>query len=294
MIAPTRTVVRAEVLGMCFGVRDALALLESLDDPASVTVHGELVHNPVVLQDLRVRGFHLGGEGTAGEERAVPGTERVLITAHGVSDRERARLIGAGKALLDTTCPLVERVHRRAKQLAGRVDHVVVIGRPGHAEVRGIVEDLPSSTVVPAAGDVTEYPFARLGVVCQTTTPPHLAREILAAIRAANPRAEVEYAETICAPTREHQKALDRLLPQVDCVVVVGGANSNNTLELARRAEASGVRAVRVASPDELRAEHVAGAARIGLTAGTSTLARTVDAVEARIGELLGAAPESR
>ncbi len=286
MTDPHRTVVRAEVLGMCFGVRDALVLMESLDDPGSVTVHGELVHNPVVLQDLRVRGFHLGSESA---DRAVPGTERVLITAHGVSDRERARLTSAGKTLIDTTCPLVERVHRRAKQLSTRVNHVVVIGRPGHVEVRGIVEDLPSATVVPDVESVAEYPFAKLGVVCQTTTPPHLARAVLAAIRAANPHAEVEYAETICAPTREHQKALDRLLTEVDCVVVVGGANSNNTLELARLAEHAGVRAVRVADASELHAGHLAGATRVGLTAGTSTLARTVDAVEARIGELVAA-----
>src|SRR5204863_8321501 len=108
----------------------------------------------------------------------LPGTPAVLGTAHGVSDRERARLAAAGREVIDTTCPLVRRAHAAAVRLRDDGYHVLVIGRPGHVEVRGIVEDLPSHDVVPDASAVRRYPCARLGVVCQTTTPVRLAAAV--------------------------------------------------------------------------------------------------------------------
>ena len=270
-------VIRADVLGMCFGVRDALAALESHPDPASATIHGQLVHNPVVVQDLLVRGFRTTEE----TDRATPPeTPTVVITAHGISDRERARLQAAGKQLVDTTCPLVRRAHARAVELANRVDHVLLIGRPGHVEVVGIAEDLPSVTVVPDVDAVETYPFTRLGVVCQTTTPPTIAAAVHCAIVERNPTAAVEFVNTVCAPTRDHQRSLEELLTQVEAVVVVGGAASNNTRALAELATARGVRSVRVAGPAELDRDWFAGVGTVGLTAGTSTLPGTVDAVE--------------
>src|SRR4051812_49788635 len=97
-------VIRAEAMGLCFGVRDALALVRGLDEPAGVTVHGELVHNEAVVRELDARGFRRSdGPGRT----SLPVTGRVVITAHGVSDRERGRLLEAGKELIDATCPLV-------------------------------------------------------------------------------------------------------------------------------------------------------------------------------------------
>ena len=85
-------VIRATALGMCFGVRDALAAVAAIDEPGNVTIHGELVHNETVQDELRHRGFVLNPEtGRIG----LPITERVVITAHGISERERARLLAA-------------------------------------------------------------------------------------------------------------------------------------------------------------------------------------------------------
>jgi 4-hydroxy-3-methylbut-2-en-1-yl diphosphate reductase len=121
-------VIRAEVLGLCFGVRDALKAIAAVTEPRGVTIHGELVHNETVLTQLGARGFRMVGEA---ERQGVPETDTVLITAHGVSDRERARLRAAGKQLLDTTCPLVTRAHQAAQKLQERGYHVLLIGRRG-------------------------------------------------------------------------------------------------------------------------------------------------------------------
>ena len=277
-------VIRANVLGMCFGVRDALAVMRDIAAPQSVTIHGELVHNEVVLHQLRIRGFGMVGEA---ERDSLPDTPRVLVTAHGVSDRERARLTAAGKTLIDTTCPLVRRVHAAALKFAAAGCHLIVIGKPGHVEVRGIVEDVPSHDVVPSVDAVRTYPATRLGVICQSTTPPELAAAILAEVRRLNPHAQVTYADTICRPTREHQRALAELLPRVEAVVVVGGRNSNNTVELARRVADYGLPACHVVGPNDLDAGWVTRFERVGLTAGTSTLEETVNAVERRLEEML-------
>ena len=142
-------VIRADVMGMCFGVRDALKVIEGISDPQGVTIHGQLVHNEVVLDDLKARGFAMQDEPTGDRSgELVPGGERVLITAHGISDRERRLLESAGKTLIDTTCPLVMRVHQAAQALQAQGYHVLVIGRKAHVEVQGIIDDLTSVNVI--------------------------------------------------------------------------------------------------------------------------------------------------
>jgi 4-hydroxy-3-methylbut-2-enyl diphosphate reductase len=269
-------VIKAEVLGMCFGVRDALALIDHVERPENVTIHGELVHNEQVIARLHERGFHMVKES---QRRPLPMTDTVLVTAHGISNAERERLRGAGKHLLDTTCPLVERAHQAAQKLQTDGYHVLVIGKPGHVEVQGIVEDLQSYTIVPTVGDVRSYPYVRLGIMCQTTTPVAMAQEIRAAVALKNPHAEVRFIDTICLPTKEHQRALERMLDQVEAVVVVGGRNSNNTRQLVLRCQERGLRAYHVQGPDDLRPEWFDGIETVGLTAGTSTLDETIQAV---------------
>lgn len=272
-------ILRADALGMCFGVRDALQVLDLVPEPTEVTIHGELVHNAEVLRELDRRGFARSPEG----ERPVPATPVVLVTAHGISERERQRLQTAGKQLIDTTCPLVQKAHAAAQLLQQQGCRVIVIGKRDHVEVRGIVEDLVDPIVIGATTEVTTWPETRLGVVCQTTTQSDLAETLLAAIQRANPHAQVHFADTICSPTKARIAALQALLPQIDALIVVGGHNSNNTRQLVRAAEAHGVPALHVEHAGELDAAWLAGRDRIGLTAGTSTLARTVDAVHAAL-----------
>ena len=132
-------------------------------------------------------------------------------TAH-AAETMAVRLRSAGKRLVDTTCPLVERVHRAAQALQAEGYHVLVIGRRGHVEVQGIVEDLHSCDVIQSPEEVRRYPHERLGVVCQTTTPERTVRAVREAIGAHNPHAEVRFIDTVCHPTKDHQKALERLL----------------------------------------------------------------------------------
>ncbi|HEV3005389.1 MAG TPA: 4-hydroxy-3-methylbut-2-enyl diphosphate reductase [Pirellulales bacterium] len=273
-------VIRAEAMGFCFGVRDAIEVAKSVERPDRVTIHGELVHNAGVLAGLKARGFQMTAED---DRQGPPATPLVLITAHGVSQRTRERLAAAGSRLIDTTCPLVVRVHRAAQTLAGEGRHVLVIGRPGHVEVRGIVEDLDSFDVVSSPDEVRQYPHAKLGVVCQSTTPPRVAEAVLAAIRRENPTADVRFVDTVCQPTRDRQEAVERLADQVEAMVVVGGNNSNNTRELVALCRERGLATWHVQSAAELDPAWFRGRHVVGLTAGTSTPPAPIDDVYAAL-----------
>jgi 4-hydroxy-3-methylbut-2-enyl diphosphate reductase len=279
-------IILAEAAGMCFGVRDALEIVASIAEPTQVTIHGELVHNPTVTAGLAARGFHMRSEaqrqqtGTGGPASATP---QVLITAHGVGDRTRTELAAAGHTLIDTTCPLVRRAHAAALQLRSEGRFVIVLGRRGHVEVVGLVEDLEAFAVIERLEDVRDFGAPRLGVLCQTTTPPSEAAVLLAAIREHNSQASVRVIDTICQPTKDRQEALENLLDRVQAVVIVGGRHSNNTRALVARARERQVPAWHVEGPGELRGSWFAGLQSVGLTAGTSTLPETLAAVHAKL-----------
>lgn len=281
-------VLSADAMGFCFGVRDALAIADEIEQPQLVTIHGELVHNESVLHALDARGFQRQPED---DRDRTPATPNVLITAHGISDAERNRLAAQGKQLVDTTCPLVRRAHQAAKDLAAEGRHVIVIGRRGHVEVRGLIGDLADCEVVERTSDVRTWPHERLGIVCQTTTPPAQAELLHREVRQQNPQADVRFINTVCQPTIDRQQALDRLLPRVDAVVVVGGRNSNNTARLCELCRENGVPAYHVQRGDELQTDWFNGCTVVGLTAGTSTPDDTIADVDAALRRM---EPESR
>jgi 4-hydroxy-3-methylbut-2-en-1-yl diphosphate reductase len=276
-------IIKADVLGMCFGVRDALEILAEIDEPEQVTIHGELVHNERVIKHLGQRGFQMVAE-TA--RRPLPVTDTVLVTAHGVSNKERRRLMAAGKEIVDTTCPLVQRAHEIAQRLQSEGRHVLVIGKRGHVEIQGIVEDLESFEVISVPDEVRSYPFTKLGIMCQTTSPARLVQQIRDAVAERNPAADISFVDTVCHPTKDHQRALETLLEQVEAVVVVGGRNSNNTRELVARCREHGVPALHIQSADDIDPDWFTGLEVVGLTAGTSTLDATIDEVHCRLAAL--------
>jgi len=269
-------IIKAQAMGMCFGVKDALSTVIAMDYPELATVYGQLVHNGEVLKRIEARGFSMLEES---DRTSAVSTPNVVITAHGLSDKERRTLEASGKTLIDTTCPLVSRVHQIARGLQEQGCFVVVVGRKDHVEVKGIVGDLERFAVVEKPEDVLAYPSEHIAVVCQTTTPPALLDVLFETISRRNAGKEIRFIDTICGPTRERQDAVEDLLPKVQALVVVGGKNSNNTLQLRALGEKAGLPCFQVERASELRPEWFYGFDTVGLTAGTSTLDQTIDEV---------------
>ena len=272
----------AEHLGMCFGVRDAIELALDLTRQGPLTILGDLVHNPDVVARLDAAGA------VRAQDRREVRTPAVLLTAHGTADRVKRQLGEQGLEVHDATCPLVARVHLALARLVAEGRHPVVIGQPRHVEVRGLVGDLDDCTVVNDLADLAQLdarlerdPATRLGVVAQTTQPLERVQELVAALRARFPRADVRFLDTVCQPTKDRQEALRRLAAECDAVVVVGGPDSNNSRKLAELARQLGRPAYQVANASELRPEWFTAGAVVGLTAGTSTPDEVIEGVRA-------------
>ena len=272
------TVRRAEHLGMCFGVRDAINLARSKVAEQPITVMGELVHNTSVLDDLKKRGVHFKNEPEQVETRSA------MITAHGASNQLRYRAKASGLKISDATCPLVSYAHEQIRKLSDKGYHPIIIGRQGHVEVRGLTEDLADYDVVLNEADIdtlAEYPS--YGVMAQTTQPIARVRILVDYMQLRFPNAEVRFVDTVCQPTKQRQLAAEELAKQSDVVLVIGGANSNNTCELARTCSRFCRRVHHVQGPDDIMTEWFFDTDTLGITAGTSTPDQLIDAVENRV-----------
>ncbi|HWX19295.1 MAG TPA: 4-hydroxy-3-methylbut-2-enyl diphosphate reductase [Candidatus Binatia bacterium] len=259
-------ILRAEHLGMCFGVRDAieLALNQSKNQP--LTILGDLVHNETVLAELRTRGIKIAQQSVGVDTRTV------MITAHGASEKTMELVRQRALRVVEATCPLVHVAHRAVAKLVREGFHPVIVGKRDHVEVRGITEDLRSYDVVLTEADVFELAERpRFGLAAQTTQPVERVRYLVGLIRWRFPESEVRFIDTICRPTKQRQHAAVELAQQSDVVVVIGGAHSNNTHELVRTCSRYCSRVFHVQTAADLQPEWFAGAGTVGLTAGTST-----------------------
>lgn len=274
-------IIRAEHLGMCFGVRDAIALALEHAQAAPLTILGDLVHNPAVLADLRARGISVVDDVRDAASRTV------MVTAHGASDRALAGTRALGLHVVEATCPLVHVAHRAINALVRDGYHPVIIGQRHHVEVRGLTEDLETFDVVLENTDVERLSgHPRIGVAAQTTQPLERVRHLVALIRRRFPDVDVRLIDTVCQPTKQRQDAAVRLARQSDVVIVIGGANSNNTRELAKTCgrHCPSVHHIQMAS--DLQSAWFDGAGTVGLTAGTSTPDDVIDAIERAIRRL--------
>jgi 4-hydroxy-3-methylbut-2-enyl diphosphate reductase len=274
-------IIRAEHLGMCFGVKDAVALALETARRAPLTILGDLVHNETVVAELRAKGIHMA------QRPADINTRTVMITAHGASERAMNETRGRGLGVVEATCPLVHLAHRAVARLVREGFHPVIIGKRDHVEVRGMTGDLGAFDVVLDGEDVaTLCERPRFGVVAQTTQPIDRVRQLVGLIRERFPKSEVRFVDTVCQPTKQRQNAAIELAQKCDVVVVIGGAHSNNTRELVKTCSRFCARVHHVRTADGLQPGWFDGAQTVGLTAGTSTPDTVINAVEARLNQI--------
>jgi 4-hydroxy-3-methylbut-2-en-1-yl diphosphate reductase len=259
-------IIRAEHLGMCFGVRDAIALALETAQAGPLTILGDLVHNETVLAELRRRAIRIE------QDVAAITTQTVMVTAHGASERRLAETRARGLNVLEATCPLVRVAHRSLAKLVSQGFHPIIIGKRGHVEVLGLTEDLDDFDLVLSEHDVANLqPRPRFGVIAQTTQPIERVRALVQAIRERFPDSEVRFVDTVCQPTKQRQNAAIELATNCDVVVVIGGAHSNNTRELVNTCSLYCGRVHHVRGAEDLRDEWFCETDIVGITAGTST-----------------------
>lgn len=281
-------IIRAEHLGMCFGVKDAIALALQTAKQEPLTILGDLVHNETVLAELRAQGIRIEQIPTNAN------TPTVMITAHGASERAIAQTRALGLNVLEATCPLVRVAHRAVARLAHEGFHPIIIGKRDHVEVRGLTEDLAEFDVVLSERDIeqlTERP--RFGIAAQTTQPIEKVRHLVNVLRQRFPAADVRFIDTVCQPTKQRQHAAIELAQQCDVVVVIGGTHSNNTQELVKTCSRYCLRVHHVQTAEDLKAGWFSATDTVGITAGTSTPDAVIDRIETALVEIAARVAEA-
>ena len=234
-----------------------------------------LVHNETVASSLKAKGL-CAVSGLAD----IPSGGTVLISAHGASPKMSEEAKQRGLKTVDATCPFVERLHRQAREFVARGVPVIVIGHAGHIEVQGVVGEVEHAGGIVRVV-LTEQEVATLdipetmtvGVICQTTFDASLSSSIMVALQIRYSRLELPPASNVCTATRDRQEAVRRFVRSGgDGVLVLGSADSSNTMRLVEIARMEGARfAARAASASEAAKLDFSGISRLGVTSGAST-----------------------
>jgi 4-hydroxy-3-methylbut-2-en-1-yl diphosphate reductase len=289
------TVLLAAPRGFCAGVERAIRTVElALDhrapgDARPVYVRHEIVHNKVVVDDLRAKGAVF-----VEDTREIPSGATAVYSAHGVSPVVREEAAARGLLTLDATCPLVSRVHAAVLRYAARGYTILFVGHAGHPEVEGVMGEAEGNIqLVETVSDAerVQVPDPRLvAYATQTTLSLDDVSTIVDTLRRRFPEMVGPEAGDVCYATQNRQEAVSALVKQkhADVVLVLGSANSSNSNRLREVADAAGARAYLLGGADELDPAWLQGARRVGISAGASTPEHLVQGLVERL-QLLGA-----
>jgi 4-hydroxy-3-methylbut-2-enyl diphosphate reductase len=273
--------------GFCAGVDRAIEIVERAIElkGAPIYVRHEVVHNKYVVEDLRTKGAVF-----VEELDDVPVGATVVFSAHGVSQAVRAEAQARGLNVFDATCPLVTKVHTEVVRLRKQGREIVMIGHAGHPEVEGTMgQGSEGMYLVETESDVAQLIVndpETLAFVTQTTLSVDDASRVVEALRARFPAITGPRTDDICYATQNRQDAVKKLAHRSDVVIVVGSQTSSNSNRLREVAEQNGARAYMLDRADELKAEWLEGATKIGVTAGASAPEILVQDVIRRLNEL--------
>ena len=266
-----RRVLLASPRSFCAGVERAIEIVELALKKygAPVYVRKQIVHNRTVVSGLEQQGAIF-----VDELSEVPDGSVVVFSAHGVSPEVRREAARRDLATVDATCPLVAKVHAEARRFAGDGYLVALIGHAGHEETEGTLGEAPDATaLVQDPGDVARLAPADPGKVAylmQTTLAAAEAAGLVGAIKERFPAARGPGSDDICYATTNRQRAVRAIAADSDLVLVVGSANSSNSLRLVETVQRAGTPAYLVDSAEEVELGWLAGAGTVGITAGAS------------------------
>jgi len=290
MATPDTTVERvllAEPRGFCAGVEmaiKALAWMVRIFEPPVYCYH-EIVHNRLVVDRFREQGVIF-----VDDVNAVPAGAPVMLSAHGSAPDVVEASRENNRYVVNAVCPLVTKVHHEAKVRARKGFTILYVGHAGHDEAVGTLAVAPESMQLverdadlDAAAALVADP-TRVAVLAQTTLAQNEWAGVVERTRARFPDVWTASRNDLCFATTNRQDALTDIAKRSDAVVVIGSANSSNTIALTKVAREAGCPIVlRVDGPDELDAGAIRDARTVGVTAGASAPEELVESVIARL-----------
>jgi 4-hydroxy-3-methylbut-2-enyl diphosphate reductase len=271
MVTPIAEIVLAGPRGFCAGVERAIDIVELALEVCGppVYVRREIVHNGYVVDKLRAKGAVF-----VDELHEAPDGATVIFSAHGVSPAVRGEAAERKLRVVDATCPLVTKVHLEAIRYAREGFSIILIGHEDHDEVIGTLGEAPDRIIVidsAAEVDRLEVPDPeKVAYLTQTTLSVDDTRDAIDALRRKFPKIVGPSRDDICYATQNRQAAVKTVAGDVDVLLVIGAANSSNSLRLVEVSQSAGTRAYLINDVRDIKPEWLAGARRVGVTAGAS------------------------
>lgn len=265
--------------GFCFGVVTAIHKAENeLNAPEPLYCLGDIVHNSDEVERLERRGLKTINHDDLEKLRNA----KVLLRAHGEPPTTYETARRNGIEIIDATCPVVLQLQRRIKQAyddaklaGGKMPMIIIYGKPGHAEVNGLVGQTNREAVVvqsveeveklelPADRDVLLY--------SQTTKSIEGFRQVVDAIKRRRPQGGFQYFDTICRQVANRMEGIREFAKSHDAVIFVSGKKSSNGRVLFAACKEVNPRSYIISTVSELTPEMIAGAESVGICGATST-----------------------
>jgi 4-hydroxy-3-methylbut-2-enyl diphosphate reductase len=269
--APRGRVLLAKPRGYCAGVDRAVQTVELALEThgAPVYVRKQIVHNQHVVHSLEQRGAIF-----VEETDEVPEGALVVFSAHGVAPEVHREAARRQLRTIDATCPLVTKVHKEAVRFADSGYDILLIGHEGHEEVVGTAGEAPDHI------HLVDGPEGALSVqvrdpekvvwLSQTTLSVDETMLTVAALKERFPALQSPPSDDICYATQNRQGAVKAIAPRVQLFLVVGSANSSNSVRMVEVAQAAGARAYLVENAGAIDPAWLEGVSGIGLSSGAS------------------------
>ena len=261
--------------GFCAGVDRAIDIVNKALDiyGAPVYVKHEVVHNKVVVNDLKNRGAIF-----VEDIDEIPDDSLVIFSAHGVSSEVEERTKTRNLNFFDATCPLVTKVHMEVRKHAKANKDIILIGHDGHPEVEGTMGrhiNSENSTIYlvqneEEAEKINVNNIENLALVTQTTLSVDETKSIISILKQRFPNIDVPRKDDICYATQNRQDAVKQLALESDFMIVVGSKNSSNSNRLRELSEKCGCKSVLIDEFADLDLEDLNNFSNISITAGAS------------------------
>ncbi len=260
--------------GFCSGVMKAIKGAEkALQENEKIYCLGEIIHNPDVVRSLKEKGMVV-----VDDISKVPKGSNFIVRSHGLQNKIMEKALGKQLNIYDFTCPKVKKIHRLVTELTNEGYFILIIGNPGHPEVKAIVSlTRGNARVIREIDNLKTHPISpQNAVVVQTTFNPATFLKIVQEIILLSKKTLIY--NTLCEETIKRQKEAIQIAEKVDFIVVVGGKNSSNTNTLYNIVKKR-VPAIQIENTHELNKLQLKDLGRVGIISGASTPEREVKEV---------------
>lgn len=254
--------------GFCFGVVYAIEMAEEiLDDQGHLYCLGDIVHNDEEIARLQAKGLTIIDHAQMAQIR----DEKVLIRAHGEPPSTYQLAMKNNLELIDASCPVVLKLQNRIRNTYERGEEIFILGKPGHAEVEGLLGQTDQKARV--FQDVAELELStlprKLTLYSQTTKSTSTFYKTKATLEAAG--IEVNANDTICRQVSNRDAELRSFAQQYDVILFVSGKKSSNGKVLYEVCKSVNPCTYFVSGAQDLHPDWLAGKQSVGVCGATST-----------------------